>query len=181
MRQQIGCSRREEDTVSGSLNDILPEPISEENERILLDLLKLKLRGAAELTVQLLQAMEERFGPEAREVVYEMARNYAVAPRSETGEPETDLHAFCDRLEEGCVGSHQWERIVDEPGRIGYRFTRCMWAEVFRELGEPTLGFVFCASDEPAVRAYNPQLGFSRTQVLMAGDEICDHVFYVEK
>jgi hypothetical protein len=172
---------REEDSVAGSLNDILPEPISEENEEILLGLLKLKMRGAAGLTVQLLHAMEERFGPEAREVVQEMAENYAVAPRSETGEPEADLHEFCDRLEQGCVGSHQWERVVDEPDRIGYHFTRCMWAEVFRELGEPALGLVFCASDEPAVRAHNPRLGFSRTRVLMAGDELCDHIFYVEK
>ena len=28
-----------------------------------------------------------------------------------------------------------------------------MWAELFRELGEPELGFIFCAGDEPAVLA----------------------------
>ena len=80
----------------------------------------------------------------------------------------------------GCVGSHRWERVVDEPGRIGYRFTRCMWAEAFRELGEPELGLVICAGDEPMVRSYNPDLGFRRTKVLMLGDDVCDHVFLVE-
>ena len=167
--------------MPGSLNDILPEPISEENERVLLDLLKRKMKGAAGFSVQLLNAMEERFGPEAREVVRDMAQQRRLTPRPDAGEPEADLREFCARLDEGCVGSHRWERVIDEPDRIGYDFTRCMWAEVFRELGEPELGFVICAGDEPAVRSYNPVLGFRRTQVLMQGDEVCDHVYYVVK
>jgi len=56
-----------------------------------------------------------------------------------------------------------------------------MWAEIYRELGEPELGFVICAGDEPAVRFCNPKLAFKRIKVLMNGDEVCDHVFYVEK
>ena len=167
--------------MPGSLNDILPEPISEENEKILLDLLKQKMKGAAGLAVQLLHAMEERFGPEAREVVRDMARNIELAPRTDAGEPETDLREFCDRLDRGCAGSHRWEKVIDEPDRIGYHFTRCMWAEIYRELGEPELGLVICAGDEPAIRSHNPKLGFKRTKVLMSGDEICDHIFYVEK
>jgi len=167
--------------MPGSLNDILPQPISEENEKVLLDLLKRKMKGAAELAVQLLHAMEGRFGPEAREVVREMTQQRRPTPRADTGEPEADLHEFCARLDEGCVGSHRWERVIDEPDRIGYHFTRCMWAEIYQELGEPDLGFVICAGDEPAVKSCNPKLGFRRTQVLMQGDELCDHVFYVEK
>ncbi len=167
--------------MPGSLNDILPDPISEETEKVLLGLLKRKMKGAAGLAVQLLHAMEERFGPEAREVVRDMAKNRKPTPRPDVGEPEADLHEFCTRLDKGCAGSHRWERVIDEPHRIGYRFTRCMWAEIYRELGEPELGFVICASDEPAVKSYNPKLGFKRTKVLMNGDEVCDHVFYVEK
>ena len=167
--------------MSGSLNDILPEPISEENEKVLLDMLKRKMKGAAGLGVQLLRAMEERFGPEAREVVHDLAKSHRLTPRPDAGEPEADLREFCASLDEACVGSHQWERVIDEPDRTGYHFTRCMWAEIYRELGEPELGFVICAGDEPAVKSYNPKLAFRRTKVLMKGDEICDHVFYVGK
>jgi hypothetical protein len=165
--------------MQGSLNDILPEPISKENERILLELLKRKMKGAAGLTVRLLHSMEERFGPEAREVVRDMAKYREPVPRPDAGEPEEDLREFCARLDKGCVGSHRWDRIIDEPDRVGYRCIRCMWAESFRELGEPEMGLVICASDEPAVRAYNPKLAFRRTKVLMNGDEVCDHVFHV--
>ena len=167
--------------MPGSLNDILPEPISDENEQVVLELLKRKIKGAAGLTVRLLHAMEERFGPAAREVVRDMARNLKPTPRSDAGEPQADLHEFCARLEKGCAGSHRWERVGDEPDSIAYHFTRCMWAEVYRELGEPELGLVICAGDEPAVKSYNPKLAFKRTKVLMNGDEVCDHVFYVEK
>ena len=167
--------------MAGSLNDILPEPISEENERVLLDLLKRKMKSASGMAVRLLHAMEERFGPAAREVVHDMARDLEPTPRPDAGEPEADLREFCAQLDRGCVGSHEWERVIDEPGRVGYQFTRCMWAEIYRELGEPELGFVICAGDEPAVKSYNPKLGFKRTKVLMTGDSVCDHIFYIEK
>ena len=166
--------------MDGSLNDVLPEPISKDSEEIILGLLKKKMSGAASLAVRLLHAMEERFGPEAREVVADMIAKQRPSPRPDPGNPEKDLQEFCASLERGCVGSHRWERVIDERDRIGYHFTRCMWAEVFRELGAPELGFVFCASDEPAVRSWNPRLGFERTRVLMDGDEFCDHVFFVD-
>ena len=167
--------------MPGSLNDILPEPISEADEKVLLDHLKRKMKGGCGLAVRLLHAMEERFGPDARQVVRDMARNRKPSPRPDAGDPQDDLQRFCANSDRGCAGSHRWERIVNEPDRIAYRFTRCMWAEIFRELGEPELGFVFCAGDEPAVKSFNPKLGFKRTKVLMNGDDICDHVFHVEK
>ena len=167
--------------MPGSFNDILPDPISEEDERILVDLLKRKIAGSARIAVDLLHAMEERFGPEARQVARDMADRRTYAPRADAGEPGADLHQFCAGLEQACVGSHRWQRVTDTPERVGYQFTRCLWAEVFRELGEPELGFILCAGDEPAVRAYNPALAFQRTKTLMEGDEMCDHVFYVPR
>ena len=146
--------------MPGGLNDILQEPISSEDEEILLDLLQRKLSGAAGLAVRLLHAMEDRFGPEAREVLRELINQPDRAPRDDAGDPEEDLREFCSRLDGACVGSHSWDRIVDRPDCVGYRYTRCMWAEVFRDLGEPELGFVICAGDEPAVRSWNPSLGF---------------------
>lgn len=155
------------------------KPLRQELDPAYEELLRRKLRSAAALSVRLLRAMEARFGPEARLAIRDMAMNPAVEPRLEVGEPEADLHLFCERLDRGCVGTHRWTRTVDQPRRIAYRYTRCMWAEIFRELGEPELGAVFCAGDEPAVKAFNPKLAFRRTRVLMHGDDCCDHVFVV--
>lgn len=167
--------------MGGSVNDILPEPVGEENEKVLSALLKEKMRVSAELAVKLLHAMEERFGPEAREVIRDMVKYREATPRPDAGDPQSDLREFCAVVEEVVAGSHQWERVIDQSDSIGYRFTRCMHAEIYRELGEPELGFVLCAGDEPWVRSYNPRLGFKRTKTLMHGDELCDHLFYVEK
>ena len=165
--------------MDGRLNDILPEPVSPENEEVLLDLLKRKMAVSLDLAVEVLHAMETRFGPEARQVIRDMARQQDFEPRNAVGEPGADLQAFCAMVDAAAAGSHRWQRVTDEPTRIGYHYTRCMYAEILRELGEPELGLVICARDEPWVRSYNPALAFHRTKTLMEGDDICDHTFCV--
>lgn len=167
--------------MPGSLNDILPEPISPENEAVLLDLLKRKMTVCLDLAVDLLRAMEQRFGAEAREVIREMAGDQEFDIREDVGEPAADLHSFCAMIDQMAAGSHRWERVVEEPDRVGFRFTRCMYAEILCELGEPELGMVLCARDGPWVKSFNPGLGFHRTKILMDGGDACDHVFYVER
>jgi len=165
----------------GSLNDILPDPISEEDENILLDLLERKMMVAADIAVQLLRAMEVRFGPDAREVIKDITKSQEFSPREKVGDPKEDLREFCNIVDKMAAGSHRWERVIDESDRIGYQFTRCMYADIFRELGEPELGSIICARDGPWVKSYNPRLSFKRTKELMGGAEMCDHLFYVEK
>ena len=166
--------------MSGSLNDILPEPVGVETLAIIDALLKQKLTTACSISVELLHVMEEHFGPEVRDVFKSYVENRIFPPRSHSGTPIDDLHKFCDDLDKGCIGTHKWERVVDEPDRIGYRYTHCMWAEIFFDLGEPDLGFLLCAGDKPAVTAFNPELDFSRTKVLMCGDDHCDHTFFIK-
>jgi hypothetical protein len=165
--------------MPGSLNDILPQPISEENEQVILDMLKRKMTVALDLTVQVLNAMDKRFGPDVREVVQQMAKEQEFPPEEEIGNPEEDLCKFCSMVDHAAAGSHRWERVIDEPDRIGYHFSRCMYAEILLELGEPELGMVMCARDGPWVKSYNPKLGFRRTKTLMEGNEYCDHIFLV--
>ena len=166
-------------TMNGSLNDILPEPVSAENEEVLLDLLRRKMMVSLDLAVEVLHAMEARFGPEARQVIRDMARQQEFEARDEAGEPEADLRGFCAMVDAAAAGSHRWQRVTDERTEIGYHYTRCMYAEILRELGEPELGLVMCARDEPWVHSYNPKLAFHRTKTLMEGDDVCDHVFSV--
>jgi len=167
--------------MRGSLNDILPEPIGPEAEEIIRDLLKQKLKGAASRFVTVMRAMEEHFGPEAVDVARGLFGDVIPRPEEQLGTPEEDLHTYCDRLDRGCVLSHRWERIEDTRDRIAYRFTRCLWAEIYRELDAADLGRWICEGDDPSVQSYNPKLRCRQTKLLMDGDEECDHVFYVDR
>ena len=167
--------------MNGSVGSILPDPIGEESERIIEELVKRKTRGMAARLVRVVRAFQDRFGAEADEVLAGFAPKVRPRPAEQLGAPEDDLAAFCDRLDNGCTGSHRWTRVVDEPDRKAYRYTRCMWAEVFRELDAADIGHFMCDGDDAAVRSYNPALAFSRTKVLMDGDGECDHCFYVDK
>ena len=167
--------------MGGSIKDILPDAISDESERIIEELIKRKAGGMAARLVRVVRAFQERFGDEADDVLASFARTVDPRPDDQLGAPEEDLAAFCGRLDKGCVGSHRWVKAVDEPGRKQYSYTRCMWAEIFTELGAADVGHYMCDGDDPAVRSYNPALAFSRTKVLMDGDDECDHCFYVER
>jgi hypothetical protein len=154
--------------------------MSEENERVRVELLKTRMTGAAALGVRLLRAMKERIRPEARKVVSDMAKYPQPTPGPDLGDPESDLREFCGRLYMGFVGSHQQERVINDSRCTGYHDTRCMWTEICRELSEPMLSYATCARDERAIRSHNPRLAFKKTKVLMKGDELRDRVFYVK-
>ncbi len=78
--------------MPGNLNDILPEPASEENEQFLLNHMKCKMKGAAGLVVRLLNTVEERFGPGARQVVRDMVGGSAPSTRKDVGDTEGRNH-----------------------------------------------------------------------------------------
>ncbi len=168
--------------MKGKITELTDEPLSERSEAAIMELLERKTRAAASLAVRLLEAAEEIFGPGSRRKLIEHILAHSVYPRREkTSSPTEDLRAFCTTMERGCTGSHRWERTVDEPHKIGYRFTYCLWAEIFRKLKAEDLGMVLCEADEPAAKAFNPAIRFRRTKLLMKGDECCDHLFFVER
>ena len=63
-----------------------------------------------------------------------------------------------------------------EPEAIEYDVSRCIYADFFRELGEPELGAVLvCDSDIYLVEEVtSPEVEYTRTQTLMEGGSFCD-------
>ena len=163
-----------------SLQNVLPQELSDESEEIILNKIRAKMSGPIRMFVTAMRALEERFGPEVRDVVREAMHAKKPRPEADTDDPAADLQQFCSGMEKGCAGTHEWVRTADEPDHVAYSFTKCMWAELYRGLDAADLGFLICEGDEPAVKAYNPRLGFTRTKTLMEGHDECDHVFLVE-
>lgn len=166
----------------GTLQQALPYPVDVEIEQKVLEILKRKMTGAVSTYVNTIRAIQGTYGPEGLEAIREYQRRQTVDQGSGEGDREADnsLRVFCGELEHGCRGTHEWEKVEDSATRQAYRFTRCMWADIFRSLGAEDIGVWICEGDGPAAAAFNPRIRFQRTKTLMEGDDCCDHVYLVE-
>jgi len=53
--------------------------------------------------------------------------------------------------------------------------TGCRYAQFYKELGEPELGFLLvCSSDFPFAEGFGPDIKLTRTQTIMQGASHCD-------
>lgn len=53
--------------------------------------------------------------------------------------------------------------------------TRCRYAQLYKELGEPELGFLLvCSLDFPFAEGFGPDVELTRTQTIMQGANHCD-------
>jgi hypothetical protein len=161
---------------------ILSEPVSETIEKEFLEKLRTKVSGAVGMFVNAVRAVQEKYGEEGVDTIHRAFNDQAVRiGREKAGKTdEHSVRAFCHSLEIGCAGSHEWIKVEDTDCRQAYRFTRCLWADIFRELDAQDIGFWICEGDGPMVSAFNPEIGFSRSKTLMMGDDHCDHDYYLK-
>jgi L-2-amino-thiazoline-4-carboxylic acid hydrolase len=60
--------------------------------------------------------------------------------------------------------------------------TGCQYAQFFKELGEPELGFLLvCSSDFPFVEGFGGDVSLTRTQTIMQGASHCDFRYNRQK
>ena len=56
--------------------------------------------------------------------------------------------------------------------------TECQYAQFYKELGEPELGFLLvCSSDFPFAESLGPDIKLMRTQTIMQGGSHCDFCY----
>jgi hypothetical protein len=166
----------------GSLQKILPEAVSEAVEEAFLGKLQAKIFAGADNLVLAVRAVQAVYGDAGVEIIRRaFAESWAEAGKERAKvSDDNSLRSLCSTIEQICTGSHEWIKLEDSDTRQAYRFTRCMWAEAFRELNAEDIGFwVLCHGDASMASSFNPMIGFSRTKTLMMGDDCCDHVYYV--
>ena len=64
---------------------------------------------------------------------------------------------------------------------IKTKITRCVAYEAFEALGMPELCGLYCESDYPYIKAYNPDMKLVRSKEIANGDEYCDHIWTLEE
>jgi len=71
--------------------------------------------------------------------------------------------------------------VEDTHNKLAFRFTNCLWAKTFLELGASDIGDAMCCYPDFAMaKAFHPNLKLVRTKSLMKGDDYCDSTYIWE-
>jgi hypothetical protein len=75
-----------------------------------------------------------------------------------------------------------YQTLKKTPEEFEFNITGCRYAQFYRELGEPELGFLLvCYQDVPMSEGFGPNVEFTRTQTIMQGASHCDFRFKLKK
>ena len=74
------------------------------------------------------------------------------------------------------------EVVKQTPEAFEFNVTGCRYAEFFKELDEPELGYLLaCEGDFAATEGLSPDLELTRTQTIMQGASHCDFRYRVRR
>lgn len=135
----------------------------------------------AGVLIPMVQAFQRAIGKEraneiAREVIIELARKDGARWGQQFGH---DLSAM-EKVSEvwAAGGSLGIEPVGKAEDRLDFNVTRCQYAEFYKQLGLPELGYLFhCNRDFAMVQGFSPDLELKRTQTIMEGARHCDFRF----
>ena len=133
--------------------------------------------------IPFIEACREKFGDAAtRSLVAETIRSLAVTDGAAWAETYgKDL----DGLEKVAAevwavgGSLEIDVQDGADDQFNFNVTRCKYAEFYKDLGMPELGFlVHCSRDFAMIDGFDPDLELTRTQTVMEGASHCDFRFH---
>ena len=94
---------------------------------------------------------------------------------------DNSFEAYADYLRKWFDGSDSLQILEVTDREIKTKITRCRTWEALGHLGLPQLCELYCESDHPYIKAFNPNMKLVRTKVIALGDEYCDHIWALEE
>ena len=140
----------------------------------------------ANVLVPLIRAFQSRFGKSdsneiVRKVIEEIAlkQGHDLAKRS-NGTPMEKLELLIPRFCEG--DAMELEVLKKSPDAYDFNVTRCKYAEFYKDMGVPDLGFLLsCSRDFALTKGISRKLDLFRTRTIMQGDTHCDFRFRIKE
>ena len=134
----------------------------------------------ANVLVPMIKAFQAEFGVEqanavARKVITELARKHgeSIAAAQGGGNPIDHMASGLSRFSAG--GALEVEEVEHTQDSYAFNITHCGYAEFYKKMGVPELGFLLsCSRDFALTEGMNPDLQLSRTQTIMQGASHCD-------
>jgi hypothetical protein len=133
----------------------------------------------AQVLVPLLKAFQAELGTErANEIARKALGSWAYKMGKEVG--AQGIGTAAEKVAAvlpvfSADDAHDIEVLKQTPEAFEFNVTRCRYAQFYKELGEPELGFLFlCSQDFPLTEGFSPDLELVRTQTIMQGASYCD-------
>jgi hypothetical protein len=134
----------------------------------------------AQVLIPLVKALQAELGEEranglVRRVLGDLYRRYGEEfwrTKNKENLGKAVASAFATYAREDAL-----DYRVIEQSQDAYEFdvTGCRYAEFYKELGEPELGFLLvCSSDFATAEGFGPDIKLTRTQTIMQGASHCD-------
>lgn len=139
----------------------------------------------AGVLIPMVQAFQSAIGKDraneiAREVILELARKDGETWAERFG---TDLEAMRNVTDLWAAGgSLEIKSVGQSNGHLDFNVTRCKYAEFYKDLGLPDLGYLFhCNRDFGMVQGFSSNISLRRTQTIMQGADHCDFRFALKE
>ena len=135
----------------------------------------------AGVLIPMVQAFQRAIGSEranaiAREVIIDLARKDGARWAEQFGDDLAAMEKVSGVWAGG--GSLGIEPVGKSEGKLDFNVTRCQYAEFYKALGLPELGYLFhCSRDFAMVEGFSRGLALKRTQTIMEGASHCDFRF----
>jgi hypothetical protein len=134
----------------------------------------------AQVLVPLVKALQAELGEQRaneliRKTLGDLYRGYGEAfwrSRKETDLGNAAASAFATYARDDAL---DYEVIGQSPDKFEINVRACRYAEFYKALGEPELGFLLvCTADFATAEGFGPDVKLTRTQTIMQGASFCD-------
>ena len=134
----------------------------------------------AQVLVPLVKALQVELGEEranalVRKALRDIYRRYGEEfwrKKNENNVGKAVASAFATYARDDAL---DYQVIEQSHDAFEFDVTRCRYAEFYKELGEPELGFLLvCSADFDTAAGFDPDIKLTRTQTIMQGASHCD-------
>jgi hypothetical protein len=134
----------------------------------------------AQVLVPLVKALQAELGEAqanaiVRRTLGELYRGFGEQfwrAKNESDLGKAVASAFATYARDGAL---EYQVATQSQDTFEFDVTRCRYAEFYKELGEPELGFLLvCSADFDTARGFGDDIKLTRTQTIMQGASHCD-------
>lgn len=134
----------------------------------------------AQMLVPLVKALQAELGEERANAIVRKALGDMFRALGEkfwraqgTGNVGVNLASAFEKFAEG--GALDYDVVKASPDAFEVNVTGCRYAQFYKELGVPELGFLLvCSLDLPMAEGFGPDVKLTRTHTIMQGADHCD-------